>query len=348
MKKYLLATVLMICSICVLFIIRGEIMHVAAENDTETTKEAEITTGNETVTIKPTEVTSESVTGATQEKEKTTVSKKEASHFTGWKKSRYYKKGKYVKGFKKIKGKYYYFSKNGKVKTGFKTLKGKKYFFRKNGKAGVKGSAVTGRYKISRKWYFFSRKGILKKKTTKEKGTTYFINEKGILEAYCKKNTYYKANGKKMKSYEKNDYQTFRRARAVVKKITNSKMSKAQKIKACFAWVRKKPYITYRKFSRTKDWPATYANDHFMRKGGDCHADGAAMAYLARALGIKNVYVCLDCNGIVAQGHCWAEINGRVYDPLFIEKGDTYKYYNGSYRHYELRPILHLKIAQGY
>ena len=125
-------------------------------------------------------------------------------------------------------------------------------------------------------------------------------------------------------------------------------MSKAKKIKVCFEWVRKKPYIVYRKFSRKKDWPATYANDHFTRKGGDCHADGAAMAYLARALGFKNVYVCLDCNGIVAQGHCWAEINGRVYDPLFIEKGDAYKYYNGSYKHYELRPILHLKIAQGY
>lgn len=261
----------------------------------------------------------------------------------------YCEDGTLATGMKTIDGGKFYFDQNGVLAKGWKTISGKKYYFNKSGEAGIVGAAVTGRKKIDKKWYFFSKKGVLQKKNVKENNVTYYINSSGNLEAYRKKSDYYKPNGKKMTAYEKSDYTTLQTARKIVSQITNDKMSKKEKLSTCFWWVSKKPYIQYRKFKPTKDWPAVYANDHFKRKGGDCHADGSAFAYLARALGYKNVYVCLDCDGRRAQGHCWTEINGKVYDPLFVtRKGGKKKYYGGSYKTYNLRPILHLEVAKGY
>ena len=282
------------------------------------------------------------------EVETTKVEKTTKKLKNGWIKQRYYKKGKYLKGLKKIKGKKYFFKKNGKITKGWKKIKKKKYFFRKKGKKGVRGSAVTGKVKIKKYWYLFNKSGTWRKKTKKVKGYTYYIDKNGHIEAYKHKKKYYKPRGKRMKSYEVSDYKTFCRARRIVKRITSKKMSKRRKLLKCFNWVRRKPYKQYRHFYPYKSWPATYANDHFVRGAGDCHSDGSAFAYLAKAIGYKRVYVCLDCNGISAQGHCWTEVNGRVYDPLFIERGHRYKYYGGSYRAYELSPILKVKIAKGY
>ncbi len=282
------------------------------------------------------------------EVETTTVQKKTKKIKHGWIRGRYYKNGKYLKGLKKIKGKKYYFKKNGKIKKGWKKIKKKKYFFKKKGKKSVKGSAVTGKVKIKKYWYLFNRSGTWRKKTKRVKKRTYYIDKYGHIEAYKYKHKYYKPNGKKMKSYEVNDYKTFVRARKIVKRITKKKMSKKKKLSICFNWVRRKPYLTFRHFYPNKGWMATYANDHFKRGGGDCHADGSALAYLARAIGYKRVYACLDCNGISNQGHCWTEINGRVFDPLFIERGSRYKYYNAKYHNFGLSAVRKFKVAKYY
>lgn len=137
---------------------------------------------------------------------------------------------------------------------------------------------------------------------------------------------------------------TLQRARDIVAKVTNSQMTSSQKLKACFDWVISKPYVTRRKFVNTPGWPAVYANDHFVLGGGNCHADASAFAYLAKALGYQNVYVCTDSDGTYGTPHSWTEINGLVYDPLFAEAKSYYRYYGVSYRTYELSAILRIAI----
>ena len=218
----------------------------------------------------------------------------------------------------------------------------------KNSRYYVNGVYVVGKKKIGKKWYVFKKNGIVAKKTTTVNGVKYFLNSKRKLEAYKIKKNYYFPSGKKMKSYQKNDYITLQRARKIVKKITNNKMTKEQKRWKCFMWVSKDPYITHRHFVPKKGWPALYANDHFLRHSGDCHADGSAFAYLAKALGYKKCYAVLDSSGYTKKGHCWAEVNGRVFDPLFIERGTKRKDYNSPYEVFGLHPVRKFEVAKYY
>lgn len=234
--------------------------------------------------------------------------------------------------------KVYYMNAKGVMKKGWKTFKaGKSYF-------GEKGVRATGIKKIGKNRYYFNKKGIMQKGTVKAGSTIYYLDEKGVLEARKEGTTYYYADGKKMDKVQGQDFETLQTAKSIVVRITTSQMSKSQKLKACFDWVISKPYVTYRQFSNFAGWPAVYANDHFLRNGGNCHADASAFAYLAKALGYKNVYVCTDSEGRSGLAHGWTEIGGLVYDPLFAEAKNYSQNYGVPYGVYALHPILHIAI----
>lgn len=189
----------------------------------------------------------------------------------------------------------------------------------------------------------------MKKGTVKLGKYTYYCTEKGILEAQKKGNTLYYADGKKMSSQKAYEYETLQRAKNVVSKITTSGMSKGKKFQTCFNWVIKHNYSTKRIFMNQTSWPALYANDYLVDSntvghGGNCFSDACAFAYLAKALGYKNVYVCVDTNKVGGSGHCWAEIGGLVYDPLFAEAKNYSKYFGATYRTYGLSAIRKVAI----
>ena len=194
-------------------------------------------------------------------------------------------------------GKKYYY-KNGKAVTGWKTIKGKKYYFVKSGKK--KGQMVTG-------WQIFGK-------------TCYYFRKDGSLDA--SKTTDSKRSGDKTGTAKQ---KTYRRAQALVAKITTSSMTKEEKLKACLNYVMK---YTGRR-PRTphycgKDWPVVYANDMFLDGSGNCFSYAAAFAFMAKACGYRNVYACNST------GHGWAEINGKIYDPEEY-RNTKYKYYGTSY-----------------
>ncbi len=208
----------------------------------------------------------------------------------------------------------------GELTSGWQKIGKKKYYC----KSGV---PVTGRKKISKKWYFFTASGALAVKDTTENKVTYYLDASKYLEAYKKSGVYYRANGKKMTTAQKEMYVTLLRARKVVNKVTTSDMSKAKKLKTCFNYVK----TAYRE-SRPRtphyngiDWPVLYANDMFVRGTGNCFSYAACFAYLAKAIGYDNVYACNS------GGHGWAEINGLVYDPEWSIHYHSYSYYGLSY-----------------
>lgn len=135
--------------------------------------------------------------------------------------------------------------------------------------------------------------------------------------------------------------QTMIKARAVVDQITDPTDSKSQKIEKCFRWVLQFPYRRYRRLKpiyRQPGWEITFANDIFDHHQGCCVSEASAVAFLFHECGYQTVYVACDT------GHAWAELNGRVYDPLFAESREFYQYYNVPYAGYGMRPVLKRKI----
>ncbi|MDO4277100.1 MAG: hypothetical protein Q4D16_25855 [Eubacteriales bacterium] len=257
----------------------------------------------------------------------------------GSKKYRTDKKGIVLKDrLVNISKKTYYFRPDGTMLKGWKKFKNGKSYFASN------GARVTGLKKIGKKSYYFNSKGIMQTGVKKVKNTTYYLNDKGELEARKVNTKYYDGNGKAMNKVKSQDFETLQRAKIISAKITTSKMTKKEKLKKCFDWVISKPYVTRRVFSNFEGWPAVYANDHFVLGGGNCFADAAAFAYLAKSIGYTGIYVCVDSDGRGGQGHSWAEIGGLVYDPLFAEAKNYSRNYGVAYGVYPLHPILHIAV----
>lgn len=118
-------------------------------------------------------------------------------------------------------------------KQGWETIKGGKKRYYKDGKR------LTGFQKIGKNYFYFNANGTMLKNKTVKRGTknfTYFIDKKGHVIGKKKGSTYYNANGKKMSQAQIADL----RSKQIVAEITNSRMSKSQKLRTCFNWVMKK------------------------------------------------------------------------------------------------------------
>ncbi|MDY4692071.1 MAG: hypothetical protein SO401_00645 [Blautia sp.] len=278
----------------------------------------------------------------------------------------YYPNNKKITGIKKIDGKYHYMY-NGVIQkkrfkkgnyTYFCTSKGILDAWRKNtiffNPAGKKLSGVN---KIEGNYYCF-KNGVKLTGTYTYKGITYYSSGTGIIKTRRQGNNFYYGNGKEM-SYED---ATLQRAKIIVNQITSPGASMDQKLYTCFNWVIKHYYYTRRSFQNQPSWPAVYANDYLatptgqfdgsylwstkyfydMSARGNCFSDGCAFAYLAKAIGYSNVKVCADANS--SHAHCWAEINGLVYDPLFAEVHKPFGTYGAAYGNYPLHPVVRVLI----
>lgn len=224
-------------------------------------------------------------------------------------------------------------------KQGWVTFRNGKKRYYKNGKR------LIGFQKIGKRYFYFNSKGTMLRNKTVKWGTdnfTYYIDSHGRVIGKKKGSTYYNANGSQMSQAQIANL----RSKQIAAQITNSSMSKPEKLRACFNWVIKNYYYTWRRFDQGgENWPAVNANDHFLYGRGDCIADASAFAYLAKAIGYKNVYVCADAQRSDNNAHAWAEIDGNVYDPLFAEAKNYNRYYALPRNSYELSAVLRYKIA---
>lgn len=189
----------------------------------------------------------------------------------------------------------------------------------------VRGKAYTGYYLGRQNNMYCVKKGALTlANTTLNAGTRYYsYHAKKTLK--LSQMTVY-VNGKSMEGMSAASLATLQRAQAVVARITNDKMSKEEKLRTCFEFV--KTYNGSR--PRTPhytgiDWPVIYANDMFVNGSGNCCSYAAAFAYMAKAIGYEEVYCCNDA------GHGWAEIAGLIYDPERNKYDPAYSYFALSY-----------------
>ncbi len=257
--------------------------------------------------------------------------------------------------------------------------------FKKDATGIVKG--IQPNSSIKGNWYYV-RGGQFKSTETgladcvqagyQSKGKVYYVKNgawqksfTGVADAASDGRNYYIKNGTWLKtnttaSLNGSDYviiegiaskvssesdRTLWRAMKVVENITDDSMSKEQKLRKCFDYVR----TNYRE-SRPRtphytgtDWPIIYANDMFVRGNGNCCSYAAAFAYTAKAIGYTEVYACNS------GGHGWAEVDGLVYDPewslhgpyIYTQYG-PYDYYGTTYSPQRTDMNYRGAIATGY
>lgn len=291
---------------------------------------------------------------------------------TGWVKIKgkaYYfaSNGKRCTGIKKINGHYYFFSKYGALQKKRVLYNNKIFYCNSKGilEAIQKGKVfykpnckrISGVRYVNKNYHYYIN-GIQQVKDRKQGSITYHCNSKGVLEYRQNGNMFYYADGRRMSQED----ETFQRAKLVVDQITNPGMTMEQKLETCFRWVMKHYYFTRRSFQCQTSWPALYADDYLslqnaryessylwsneyfynMMSRGNCFSDGCAFAYLAKAIGYTDVNVCADARN--SNAHCWAEINGLVYDPLFAEVHKPFGTYGAAYGNYRLYPVVRQKI----
>ncbi|MBP5304104.1 MAG: fibronectin type III domain-containing protein [Clostridia bacterium] len=218
---------------------------------------------------------------------------------------------------------------NGTLYTGYRTTGGKTYYY----KAGVlQKNGIVGTKKEG--YCYASKSGAVDTSFTgiakNANGYWYFI--KGKLDFTARVAVTYQSkdwnvlNGKAYLVKTEKD-KTFFRALKLLAKITTKDMTKEQKLKKCFDHIRSaykecNPRIPH---YHGMDWPIIYANDVFVDGVGNCISFGAALAFLAKAIGYENVYGCHS------GGHGWCEIDGLIYDPEWSKHSNKSTYFGLSY-----------------
>lgn len=246
-----------------------------------------------------------------------------------------YVKGKAYTGYYLNQGNTMYQSKKGICApvTGMLAA-GTKYYSYNGGKTltlaeqalYVEGQVYTGYYMdAERKMYRIDGGRLTPVTATLDAGTAYYSAQEGNMQALPAQAVY--VNGKAMEGMSPASLETLLRAQAVVAGITNDSMSKEQKLRVCFDYVKSayteiNPRIPH---YRGLDWPVVYANDMFVNGSGNCCSYAAAFAYMAKAIGYDEVYCCNS------GGHGWAEIDGLVYDPEWSKWHHVYNYFALSY-----------------
>lgn len=202
-------------------------------------------------------------------------------------------------GSVEIDGEYFIFHQNGRLakskRTSIVTVGNRNYC------ADRKGKAAEGWQIIGKKLYYASRTGKVKSNTT-WKGITFRAN------GAAKDN---KNSGLKIKVMQ------------TVASITNDRMTKAQKLSACWSYVSGGSFRYAVKYPNlnASGWQRQTAYDMLSTHSGNCYGFACVFAAMAEEIGYQPYIVCGRVRGSrdrAADGytrHAWVRMNGRNYDP---------------------------------
>lgn len=262
----------------------------------------------------------------------------------------YYVKGKPVKNtWKTINNAKYYFGKDGKAKVWQAEIKGVYYFFRENGKlyCPKKPTLIS-----SNKYTFYVDKNGKNLKGWRVIGGKLYYFTKGMgrmaKDRVCKGINLTKSGAAKNDNITKLKIVSM----GIVADITNSSMTKSQKLYKCWQYVTGGRFRYAGKYPNMnkKDWHINLALDMFQTRTGNCYGFACAFAALAKEVGYKPVLLCGRIR--IAGGrdhapdgytrHSWVKIDDYHYDPEGQYAGwcrGIYKYSNYPYR-YQLQKSI--------
>lgn len=191
----------------------------------------------------------------------------------------------------KINGKVYVFDEQGRIlknkKNKLVTVLGNKYYI-----ITKKGNPATGYFVYRNNLYYADETGRCVTNCAREKGKYYFT-----ASGAAKKNTNALLKIQVMQ---------------ILSKITTSKMTRSQKLKACWDYTTDRARMRYGGGDpnlKKKHWYNETALKMLKTRTGNCFSFACAFAALARELGHKKIKI------MVGYDHCWVTINGKHYDP---------------------------------
>lgn len=223
--------------------------------------------------------------------------------------NRFYIDGELAEGSLTVNGTEFFF-KDGYLRSGYQTINGKTYYY--DGSGNIMKNAIVG---------------------SDKEGYCYAGSDGVINYNYCNGVTYKGVdwnviNGKATKATGESGITQFRALKWVAK-ATNTSMTKEEKLRACFEFLRKSEGITEKNpripHYHGEGWVNLYANDMLLNKAGNCFSYASVFAYMAKGIGYTNIYVCNS------GGHGWTEINGLIYDPEWSRHNFNYSYFGMSY-----------------
>lgn len=254
-------------------------------------------------------------------------------------------------------GRYCYYENGKKVKKAWREVDGKKYYFLSTGWATSHSVQLNG------KVYVFKANSQLHQPRAKSifrsQGYSYYVNPDGTAETgwLIIKNKLYKAyskSGRLAVNAKDNDI-TFGadgaavsntasklkiRTMQIVSKITNSKMSKSEKLRACWRYVVSSGNFRYWSTSPNiykRGWQKEFALSMLTSYRGSCSSFACAFAALAAEVGYTPYVISGRVPGSrdgAADGmtrHCWVKIGGLHYDPEGTWAGWAGYVYGTSY-----------------
>lgn len=212
-------------------------------------------------------------------------------------------------GWLKDRGHWYYLDPSGAMATGWLNDNGTWYF------THASGAMATGWINLGGTWYYLHPSGAMATGWVRNRGVWYWLDpESGAMATGTRTidgiSYYFNDSGAYVSSSEGKDA-ALERAMLELSWCTNDSMTNDQKLWAAFQHIRndfpeRNPRVPH---VHSEGWETLYANDIFIGRSGNCFSCAAAMAFMAKAIGYNDVYVCN--NGT----HGWAEIDGLIYDP---------------------------------
>ena len=195
-------------------------------------------------------------------------------------------------------------------------------------------SSQRGFVNVNGKSYYYDAQGVLQKNgiVGSDADGYYFADAEGVIDTgYCDGvsadgTDWNVIEGKAAKVSGDSDAMLHHALQAVAK-CTNSGMTRDEKLKSAFDYI-KTAYLEGVRHDppyQELDWPIVYAEDIFVYGKGDCFSYGAAYAYMAKGIGCENVYACNS------GGHGWAEVDGKFYDP-------EWDMHHNEYNHFGVKP----------
>ncbi len=242
---------------------------------------------------------------------------------------------------KKENGRYCYYENGEKVRKAWREVDGKKYYFLSTGWATSHSIQLNG------KVYVFNSKAQLhqpaRKSIFRSRGYSYYVNIDGTADTgwLIIKNKLYRAYsksgrfavnktengikfGKDGAAVSNTASKLKIRTMQIVSDITNSKMTKSQKLYACWRYMVNSGKFRYWSTSPNiwkKGWQKEFALSMLTNYRGSCSSFACAFAALAAEVGYTPYVISGRVPGNrdgAADGltrHCWVKINGKHYDP---------------------------------
>ena len=188
------------------------------------------------------------------------------------------------------KDRYYYYDARGQRLKGIRKI-GKHIYY-----LDSKGVQHTGWRKIKKKYYFFQ---------TYNGSSGYMVVSKKVNGIKLNKD-----GSAKVTSSNKRKIKLMVKCQKILDSIAPPGLGKRAKLRKAFEYT--KSHYAPRNvggFSGGSGWDVRYADYMISAGSGDCYSYGAVFAYMANAVGYKNVYACSS------GGHGWCRIHGKYYDP---------------------------------